>query len=124
MAMAVMQITTAANIENVDPVTNAGFSISQIDAMNKPANAVPRKVTVRPFRVVIIKAYPGRNEFGSPSSDFAPTETETRLEKEGGLCQHFDELGGWCRPKSSGKSLDHSTFARVHFWHGHPAEIA
>ena len=58
MAMAVVQITTAANIENVDPVTNAGFSISQIDAMNKPANAVPRKVTVRPFRVVIIKAFP------------------------------------------------------------------
>jgi hypothetical protein len=36
---------------------------------------------------------------------------ETRLEKEGDLYQHFDELGGWCRPKSSGKDLNDTTIA-------------
>jgi hypothetical protein len=47
----------------------------------------------------------------SESSDSAPVKTGNRLEKEGELYQHFDELGGWCRPKSSGKDLNDSTIA-------------
>jgi len=41
----------------------------------------------------------------------APIDAGARLEKEGELCQHFDELGGWCRPKSSGKDLNDTTIA-------------
>jgi hypothetical protein len=64
MAMAVVQITTAANTANVDPVTKVGFSISQIDAMSRPTSAMATSVVVRPFRVVI-KPLSGRNEFAS-----------------------------------------------------------
>jgi hypothetical protein len=53
MAMPVMQITTAANIANVDPVTKAGFSTNQIDVMSRPTSATATNVVVRPFRVVI-----------------------------------------------------------------------
>ncbi len=41
---------------------------------------------------------------------------ETGWKRRGVLCQHFDELGGWCRPKSSGKDLNNSTLR----WSGSP----
>jgi hypothetical protein len=33
--------------------------------------------------------------------------------KKGSFYQHFDELGGWCRPKSSGKDLDDITLTLI-----------
>jgi hypothetical protein len=53
MAMAVVQIRTAANIANVDPLTKAGFSMNQIDAMSRLTTAMATSAVVRPFRVVI-----------------------------------------------------------------------
>jgi hypothetical protein len=65
MAIAVVEITTAANTANVDPVTNAGFSISQIDAMKSPISTAATRGMVRPFRVVIEPLFKAENAFAS-----------------------------------------------------------
>jgi hypothetical protein len=51
MAMAVVQMTTAANTAKVDPVTNPGFSISQIDVMSRPTRVTASSVVFRAFTV-------------------------------------------------------------------------
>jgi hypothetical protein len=65
MATAAVAMTTAANTAYVDPVTNVGFSISQIDTINRPNSGMARRDVVRPLRVVIKAPFKDRNELAS-----------------------------------------------------------